>query len=152
MRWWLLPSFNGFSFKIWVIRDDMGNHVTFCGHPSQSWTICVRWNCSPTVFMGVSYLLCFLWTRRIHPANVEVHVGLSSCCPSLLSSEFKEFALFCLVSLFFVANFSQLIKIWCRIMVLLPTPLFLPGESHGRGSLVGCHLWGHTESDTTEVT
>ena len=28
---------------------------------------------------------------------------------------------------------------------------FLPGESQGRGSLVGCHLWGHTESDTTEV-
>ena len=27
-----------------------------------------------------------------------------------------------------------------------------PGESQGRGSLAGCHLWGHTESDTTEVT
>ena len=33
-----------------------------------------------------------------------------------------------------------------------PTPVFLPGESQGRGSLVGCHLWGHTESDTTETT
>ena len=33
-----------------------------------------------------------------------------------------------------------------------PTPLFLPGESQGRGSLVGCHLWGRTESDTTEAT
>ena len=32
------------------------------------------------------------------------------------------------------------------------TPVFLPGESQGQGSLVGCHLWGHTESDTTEVT
>ena len=29
----------------------------------------------------------------------------------------------------------------------VPTPVFLPGESQGRGSLVGCHLWGHTESD-----
>ena len=28
----------------------------------------------------------------------------------------------------------------------------LPGESQGRGSLVGCRLWGRTESDTTEVT
>ena len=28
----------------------------------------------------------------------------------------------------------------------------LAGESQGRGSLVGCHLWGRTESDTTEVT
>ena len=33
-----------------------------------------------------------------------------------------------------------------------PTPVFLPGESQGRGSLVGCHLWGRTESDTTEST
>ena len=33
-----------------------------------------------------------------------------------------------------------------------PTPVFLPGESQGRGSLVGCHLWGHTELDMTEVT
>ena len=33
-----------------------------------------------------------------------------------------------------------------------PTPVLLPGESQGWGSLVGCHLWGRTESDTTEVT
>ena len=33
-----------------------------------------------------------------------------------------------------------------------PTPVFLPGESQGRGSLVGCCLWGRTESDTTEAT
>ena len=33
-----------------------------------------------------------------------------------------------------------------------PTPVLLPGESQGRGSLVGCRLWGRTESDTTEVT
>ena len=30
--------------------------------------------------------------------------------------------------------------------------MFLPGESQGRGSLVGCRLWGHTESDMTEAT
>ena len=33
-----------------------------------------------------------------------------------------------------------------------PTPVFLPGESQGRQSLVDCRLWGRTESDTTEVT
>ena len=33
-----------------------------------------------------------------------------------------------------------------------PTPVFLPGESQGWGSLVGCHLWGCTELDTTEAT
>ena len=33
----------------------------------------------------------------------------------------------------------------------VPTPVFLPGESQGRRSLVGCCLWGRTESDTTEA-
>ena len=33
-----------------------------------------------------------------------------------------------------------------------PTPVFLPGESQGRGSLVRCRLWGRTESETTEAT
>ena len=31
-----------------------------------------------------------------------------------------------------------------------PTPVFLPGESHGRRSLVGYSPWGRKESDTTE--
>ena len=33
-----------------------------------------------------------------------------------------------------------------------PIPVFLPGESQGQGRLVGCRLWGRTESDTTEMT
>ena len=33
-----------------------------------------------------------------------------------------------------------------------PTPVFLPGESQGWGSLMSCHLWGRTESDMTEAT
>ena len=33
-----------------------------------------------------------------------------------------------------------------------PTPVFLPGESWGQGSVVGFHLWGHTESDMTKAT
>ena len=33
-----------------------------------------------------------------------------------------------------------------------PTPVFLPGESQGRQGLMGCRLWGRTESDTTEAT
>ena len=31
-----------------------------------------------------------------------------------------------------------------------PTPVFLPGKSHGQRSLVGYSPWGHNESDTTE--
>ena len=33
-----------------------------------------------------------------------------------------------------------------------PTPVFLPEESQGQWCLVGCHLWGCTESDKTEAT
>ena len=35
---------------------------------------------------------------------------------------------------------------------MAPTPVFLPGESQGLGSLVVFCLWGRTESDTTEAT
>ena len=31
-----------------------------------------------------------------------------------------------------------------------PTPVLLPGKSHGWRSLVGCSPWGREESDTTE--
>ena len=40
----------------------------------------------------------------------------------------------------------------CRRRQWHPTPVFLPGESQGWGSLVGCCLWGHTGSDTTDMT
>ena len=41
---------------------------------------------------------------------------------------------------------------WDRRRKWQPTPVFLPREFHGQRSLVDCHLWGHTESDTTEAT
>ena len=31
-----------------------------------------------------------------------------------------------------------------------PTPVLLPGESHGQRSLAGCSPWGHRESDMTD--
>ena len=39
---------------------------------------------------------------------------------------------------------------WSRVWQ--PTPVFLPGESHGQRSLVGYSPWGCKESDTAEVT
>ena len=33
---------------------------------------------------------------------------------------------------------------------MVPTPVLLPGKSHGQTSLVGCGPWGREESDTTE--
>ena len=49
-----------------------------------------------------------------------------------------------------LSNFSFTFMHWRRKWQ--PTPVFLPGESHGRRSLVGCSPWGRTESDTTEAT
>ena len=46
----------------------------------------------------------------------------------------------------FTFHFHALEKEW------QPTPVFLPGESQGQRSLVGCSPWGRTESDTTEAT
>ena len=49
-----------------------------------------------------------------------------------------------------LSNFTFTFMHWRRKWQ--PTPVFLPGESQGWGRLVGCRLWGRTESDTIEVT
>ena len=51
-----------------------------------------------------------------------------------------------------LSNFTFTFHFHALEKEMQPTPVFLPGESQGRGSLVGCHLWGHAESDTTEAT
>ena len=43
-------------------------------------------------------------------------------------------------------------ELWCWRRKWQPTPVFLPGESQGLWSLMGCHLQGRIESDTTEAT
>ena len=40
--------------------------------------------------------------------------------------------------------------VWSRRRQWHPTPVLLPGKSHGRRILVGCSPWGREESDTTE--
>ena len=52
-------------------------------------------------------------------------------------------------------NYSCIKLLLCAYSVLgrrkwHPTPILLPGKSHGRRSLVGCSPWGRWESDTTE--
>ena len=78
----------------------------------------------------------------------------SSSCPASL-------AIFLMPMSF---NLVILIDSWWSLMILIcislmtsnqrrewhPTPVLLPGKSHGQRSLVGCSPWGHLESDTTE--
>ena len=42
------------------------------------------------------------------------------------------------------------VKVTWRRRQWHPTPVLLPGKSHGQRSLVGCSPWGHSEWDTTE--
>ena len=58
-------------------------------------------------------------------------------------------------SLFFKNYAQAVIEIKIKLYspkIWQPTPVFLPGEPQGRGSLVGCRLWGCTELDMTEAT
>ena len=51
-----------------------------------------------------------------------------------------------------LSNFPFTFHLHALEKEMATAPAFLPGESQGRGSLVGCRLWGRTESDATEVT
>ena len=55
-----------------------------------------------------------------------------------------EFLYFCRKHFFFFLDFDKYCRQWH------PTPVLLPGKSHGWRSLVGCSPWGHEDSDTTE--
>jgi len=50
------------------------------------------------------------------------------------------------------ANNYKVCKIYIWRREWQPTAVFLPGESQGQRSLVGCCLWSRTELDMTEVT
>ena len=74
----------------------------------------------------MKYICC--GTMDIHKHN-RMHMHFGSC--KLVSNRMKRVAL-------------------VRRRQWHPTPVLLPGKSHGRRSLVGCSPWGSYESDTTE--
>ena len=94
--------------------------------------------CSLTTFRGI--LPCLRLLRQ-HQQSLSCRHHSSLCLFNHLA-----FSLCVSVALFLYHQHW----IWRRKWK--PTPMFLPGESQGWGSLVGCHLWGHTELDTTEAT
>ena len=104
------------------------------------------------IISGTFGFVCHLF----HLFSVVIYVSLSlslSVCVSLFPSFFQF--LFIYLSLF------CLLLRWLKIFLVFcfdsywrkkwqPTPVFLPGESHGRRSLVGYSPWGRKESDMTE--
>ena len=92
----------------------------------------------------------FLWNAP----NRQIHTDRKSACQEMRSGNKKgpqQLWGFLEVRYHWVTSLSLFTFMhWRRQWQ--PTPGFLPGESQGRGSLVGCYLWGRTESDTTEAT
>ena len=59
--------------------------------------------------------------------------------------------LVCFVKILMILlQFKQWLWLYFRRRQWHPTPVLLPGKSHGQRSLVGCSPWGHEESDKTE--
>ena len=89
--------------------------------------------------------LCLAWRRQWHPTPVLLQIPWTEEPGRLQSMGLLGVRLDWATSLWLL-TFMHWRRKW------QPTPVFLPGESQGRGSLVGCGLWGRTELDTTEAT
>ena len=72
---------------------------------------------------------------------------LGGCCKSL-KFKLSRTTMIYMINFYFILKHS----LFYIEVKWQPIPVFLPGESQGQGSLVGCHPWGPTESDMTEVT
>ena len=62
----------------------------------------------------------------------------------------KVFFVVVLLNVFPYQQGSHYVSIEVAFILCKPTPVFLPGKSHGRRNLVGYSPWGRRESDTTE--
>ena len=108
---------------------------------------------------------CFLDCRLLHHCFL-IQRGATSCSPGATTSpaclqlslcgEYRGCSIHVLEwipmafgkFLYFSGFYSVYTYNWRRAWQ--PTPVFLPGESHGQRSLAGYSSWGHKESDTTE--
>ena len=97
---------------------------------------------------GVCYDQCILLTRLL--AFVLLHFVLQVQTCLLLQVYFLT-SCFC-IPVPYDEKTSFLVLVSCRSWRRQwhPTPVLLPGKSHGRGSLVGCSPWGRKQPDTTD--
>ena len=88
-------------------------------------------------FMNIPWFVC--------PGSCDGHLGYL-----LLGALFKKVALIILKHMSLRTYFLSVCRSGIRRRQWHPTPVLLPGKSHGWRSLVGCSPWGCTESDMTE--
>ena len=109
------------------------------------------------VFLALS-CMNYLYILKINPLSVVsfpiIFSHSEGCLFTLLIVSFAVQKLLSLIRshLFTFVFISITLGGGSRRRKRQPTPVFLPGEFQGQGSLVGCHLWGRTQSNTTEAT
>ena len=123
----------------------------------------LRFVCSLKECVFYFFLNVIFWKYQLSLTveSFKISVALSILCLEDLPFDINETDLLVLLYFCWFLPLCLSIFVFC-IWILLywvhwkrkwqPTPVFLPGESQGRGTLAGCRLWGHTELDTTEVT
>ena len=99
------------------------------------------------VYSKMIYVYTYIFFQVLYPYRLIQNTEYSFLCYRVVVS--------CLLSILYIVDWVTSLSLftfmqWRRKRQ--PTPVFLPGEPQGWGSLVGCHLWGRTESDTTEAT
>ena len=143
---WGLETYTWFDIAsnvYFLFLNTLGILLNYRGNHSK-WT---RISLSLVFFLSSFY--CSVLFQGIFTIKIIKNL-LSDILWGLILDALGSFAeIFVLLPVYgFINNFSRIRLQFKR----QPTPVFLPGESQGRGSLVGCRLWGHTESDATEVT
>ena len=114
----------------------------------------IKYNSHCCTTMNTIFLLSFFspWrTEPLYPKNNK-YPFLPTLSPWQHQFYFLVLWIFSLISKFHIYMILRVVLIWQWFLTWQPTPVFLSGESQGPESLVGCHLWGRTESDNTEAT
>ena len=149
--WWQSSSVQSLS-RVWLCVTPGTAALQASLSITKSWSLLkllstesVTLMASLPLYLNFLHVLYLKWLYQLYPHLKERKVNLGK------QSSPNDFSM------------SSSLEVHClpifRIPTLLswrrqwqPTPVFLPGESQGQGSLVGSRLRGHTESGTTEVT
>ena len=135
-----------------TICSDFGapqNKVCHCFPVYLSWGDGTR--CHNLNFVNVEFLTDF-FTLLFHFHQEANSSSLSAI--RVVSSAYMRLLIFLLA--IFIPACASSCPAFCMMYSAYrrrqwqPTPVLLPGQSHGRRSLVGCNSWGCYESDTTE--